>query len=391
MNIFQESVDASVRRLTEVRKRVRDLATKHAQHECSEQMCAPRSERFYLQHGYIAPPIVCDCVFLCRLGAVHVCSPQTCTRYLENKHGMCPISGACYGNVYQTDYDKEDSRTWYQTPQTSVVDEKGARQLERKKRSRMVLMQSGSIFEEEKVKEEQKVEDAPQEKMPKKGTKTWRNRTRQQLEQKVTRVLHALLFSHTRKQYNSDVAQKHEDAHRKEQEKYLQKCKTTGQFPNLIDLHTIGNYYNNLPLPMLNIEMDQVMLNHYVNLIMQVWGTVSKYTDENATKVSIEAVALGTLYTLRQGLIYKGLEMIPKDPFMSQRGVLPIINDIVRFGFTKKNVTCGEKLIDAAYNRAMMLKVCKDELMIDFSQIQEQNQEEITMIPLGKSGKKIYY
>lgn len=413
MKSFQECVDASVRRLTEVRKRVRDLATttstRGGEHECSEQSCAPRNERFYCQRGFIAPPVMCENVFLCHYGVVHVCSPQTCTRYLENKQGTCPISGICYGNIYQTDYDKEDSRTWYQKPQTSVVDEQTPRHVVRMKRSRNILMQSGSIFEEghhpqrerptpprgERDSAERpgestlKEEEEEEAKKPK--VKTWKVRPRAQLEQKVKYVLQELLFSPTRKKYNDDITQKHKDAHKKEHDRYMHNCKVTGQFPNLIDLHTIANHYNNLPLPMLNIEMDLVMMNHYVNMIMQVWDTVSKYTDETATKVSIEAVALGTLYTLRQGLLYKGVEMIPKDLFMSQRGVLPIINDIVRFGFTKKTVTCGEKLIDAAYNRAMRMKVCKDEITIDFSKMHEQNQEKETMIPLGQSGKKVYY
>lgn len=405
MKTFKECVDDSVNRLVEVRKRTRDLATKRKEHVCSEAVCAPRNERFYLAHGFIALPIMCDGVFLCRFGSVHVCTPATCTRYMENTQGVCPISGVSYGQVYSTAYNKEDTRTWYQKPQTNTVEESDARRIVRVKRSRTVLMQSGSLFADPQSSSKEGVasseESAPREEEPpleeeeeqekKKKIGRARTRTRQQLEPKIKYVIEQLLFSHARTEYNDEVTQKHAEAHKKQQERYLLNCKKHGQFPNLIDLHTISNYYNNLPLPMLNIEIDHIMLNHYINVISQVWVIVAKYADDNSTKVSVEAVSLGTLYTLRQGLAYNGIQLIPKDPFMCQRGVLPIINDVVRFGFTKKTVTCGEKLIDAAYNRAMAKNVSKDEIMINFSIMQQQNDEADYMIPLNSAGKKVYY
>lgn len=387
--------DDSTRRLVVARKRIRDLMPRKREHVCSHEHCAPLNELYFMNQGYLAPPLISAAVYLCRYGAVHVCTPNTCVLYLENPKGICPISGVSYGGVYQTGYDKEDSRTWYQKPQTHVINEVGKRQIIRKKRSRSMLTQSGSIFRKvtitEKVVEETVIVEGEKNKKKKRKPKVQQPAT--VLEHKVLNILQTLLFSSLRTRFNQDITSQHKGDHKKEQERYLNTCKRTGQFPNLIDLLTISNHYNCLKLPMLNIEMDYVMREHYVKLVMQVWENVIKYVDDNATKVSIEAVTLGTMYTLRQGLVYNRIEMIPKDPFICQRGVLPLINDIVRFGFTKKTVTCGEKLIDAAYNKAIKMNVSKDDLMIDFSVMSQHNAEEPLMVALGKtgSGKRMFY
>ena len=377
----EKSIQESVARMVNARKRMRDLATKKMDHVCSHETCLPLNEPAFLYAGFIAPPIICEFVYLCRYGSVHICTANTCMRYFENKMGVCPISNIQYSSAQQTDYDKEDWRTWYQKPQTNVIQTSSKQSVVTKKRSRKSLLVPGSLVElKEEVKEEVKIEITTTTKKKKQ-----RVINLNVIETRIKETLYIILFSPTRNRFNDEITKQHKTEHRKAQDRYITKCKDGRQIPNLIDLIVINNYYNNLPLPMLKIKMDKIMHEHYTNLILQVWEKVYKYADDTISKINVEAVVLGTLYTLRQGLVVQGIELIPKDTFISQRGVLPLINDIVRFGFTKRKVTCGEKLIDSAYSRALALNVSKDDLMINFSEIIEHtSQQDIVYIPLGK-------
>ena len=379
--IPNERVRESVARITNARRRMRDFAPKRDDHVCSSTLCLPLNEPALLGMGLVSLPIICEFVYMCRYGNVHVCTPNTCNRFLENKHGVCPISNMQFHGAQQTDYDKEDWRTWYQKPQTKTAARSSTFDVSRKKRTRAFLLKPGALDEEIKEEEpaplEVKIEISLPQKKPKKVDL-------KSVEAKVRDTLRIILFSPIRKRFNDEITKQHQMDHKKAQDRYIANCKKVGQIPNFIDLVTIRNYYSNLPLPMVNIKMDHTMHEHYTSLIVQVWEKVHKYSDDSVSKINVQAVVLGALYTLRQGLVAQGLELIPRDTFMSQRGVLPLINDIIRFGFTKRKVTTGEKLIDSAYNRALTMNVSREDLLFDFNRIKEKQEDDSIFIPVGK-------
>ena len=133
-HISDDLIRESVIRMTNARKRMRDLAPIKDGHVCSPHVCLPLNEVAFIGRGLIAPPTICEFVYLCRFGNVHVCTPNTCTLFLENKHGVCPISGIQYQSAQQTDYDKEDWRTWYQKPQTKSIKQSVTHNVVHKKR-----------------------------------------------------------------------------------------------------------------------------------------------------------------------------------------------------------------------------------------------------------------
>lgn len=378
--IPNERVRESVIRLTHARERMRDIAPKKDNHICMASICMPLNEPALISLGFIAPPIICESVYLCRFGNVHICTPQSCTRFLENKTGVCPISNIQYQCAQQTDYDKEDWRTWYQTPQTKIVNRSDTFDVSRKKRTRLSLLTPGSLDPDKITLVD---EDEIQKHEPKAEKRT-RIIDIKSIENKVKETLRIILFSPLRKRFNDEVTKQHKIEHKKAQERYISNCKKQGQIPNLIDLLTISNYYSNLPLPLMNIEMDHTMHEHYTNIILQIWEKVQRYSDDNVVKVNVQAVVLGALYTMRQGLVADGLQLIPRDSFMCQRGVLPLINDIVKFGFTKRKVTSGEKLIDSAYNRALTLNVSREDLLFDYTRIKEKATDDSIFIAVGK-------
>ena len=390
-----------------MRQAQRDFApNRHIAHTCSHAECAPMNEILCVQRGLLSAStrLLAPYVFLCRYGVVHVCTQTTCTRFMENTQGVCPISGISYGGIYQTDYDKEDSRTWYQKPQLSLQQsgEEQRSRVTRQKRSRSVLMSSADLFAPPPKKsdpqpsshsvpvplagDETQVTPAVTAPKPKKV------RSEASVRARVRQIIETLLFSSVRDEFNESAMREHEARLQRERERYMQRCKELRQLPNIIDLHVLVNYYASKPLPLLNITMDAVMLQYYIGIVFQIWQKVNAYLDDShaSIKISLDSVTLGALYALREGLSACGLEIIPKDKVLCQRGVLPLINDINHFGFAKKKVTAGEKLIVAAYDQALRLRVSRDDLLIDFSLMEEQNAEPVQMFALGKErpGKK---
>lgn len=382
----ESRIKMSATRIVDARKRMRDyVSKKNHQHVCSKQECFPMSERHCIMDGYLALPIVCEPVFVCRYGNIHICTTNLCRRYFEALNGTCSISGIQYRAALQTDYDKEDARTWYVKPKTTTLDNKDQQMVKPKKKDRAKLTSSASLFKTKtkRVQVEQ-AEDEKEEYVVKTVQKRQRVVKDDALRSKIEKILQNILFSPIRKQFNEEIEAEHKHDHERELNRYMMQCKQNGQFPNLIDLYAINTHYGNMPLPMVNIKMDHTMRKHYTVVIAQIWKNVCKYAEDNGAKINVEAVTLGALYTMRQGLNFDNMTVIPKDPFLSRLGVLPLINDIVRFGYSKKKVTSGEKLIDASYNRAMQLNVSKKKLSLDYNELDEYDSDETIFIPLKK-------
>lgn len=383
-------VEQCSKRLITVRQQQRDFApNRHINHVCSRQECAPINELLCIQQNWLPRDtmVLAPYVFLCRYGVVHVCTQTTCTRYMENPQGVCPISGISYGHIYQTDYDKEDSRTWYQTPQTAIrqsAQEQRTR-IVRQKRSRSILSLAGDMFAPPpppQKKEEEEEEEPPPEPLVKKK----KVRVGESARARIRQIIESLLFSSVRDQFNEVAIRENNHQLKKERDRYLSRCREVRQIPNFIDICVLTNYYARKPLPLLNITMDTIMLNYYIGIVYQIWEKVNAYLDDtqSSIKISLDSVTLGALYALREGLSAHGLDIIPKDKVLCQRGVLPLINDINHFGFAKKKVTAGEKLIVAAYDNALRLNVSRDDLLINFSLMEEQNAEPVEMFAVGK-------
>ena len=88
------------------------------------------------------------------------------------------------------------------------------------------------------------------------------------------------------------------------------------------------------------LKRDQNVINRYVKLIFQFYEFAVKYIED---KISPEAIALGILYKMQQGMIVDNVVLIPLESFLVEN--LPLMNDLNKLKIDKKKYTLGERLI----------------------------------------------
>ena len=380
-----ERIKQSVMRMMRALQVAGQLAsTGDPRHACHPpRTCRPRNEPAMRAEGLlpVSLPILTDNVYLCEKRGVHVCSPHDCKRWMENVHGVCPISGMVLGSVYQTDYHEEDPLTWYAKPQLHVAppDASSAdvRLPERnRKRGRD---RRRAILGEHEEEEEEEPQTLPNKQSKGGGGSVVPHLSRAEATRRAERLVHTLLYSPKRRVLNQNAARVHQRECAKAKERYLLDCRARKQLPILMHLYEIECHYDSRPLPLYELTFDLDKQQHYVRVIMQMWDRVNRYlissandgrdlgirgnTPENMPKVCFQSVALGTMYAMRVGYAFDGMQLLPRDTFLAHPGHLPLINDLGHFDIPKNRVTNGERIIDACYRSAQRRGVSREALV----------------------------
>jgi hypothetical protein len=303
-------------------------------HNCSKDYCHPRSEE-----DFGGQPKTYN-VYLCKFGTIHVCSEESCKLYGSTPTQTCPVSGQQMSSIVST-YAKDDSRTWYNkgTETEGATTGSAGRKKKRASIFNNVLQSESSV--------------------------------RDMAETIVTK----LLYSHARVEHNEIAIKKYTQESTIAMNTYCVARKTKlNQMGYLTDLYRIRAFYLSQYIPLKEMELDMNVVKYYVEIIWQVWKICVKYHvhpdqriynqngNEIKNRLSVDVVALGVLYSLRQGISVEGLPVLPKDDFLEH---LPLVNNYAVFGIDKKKVTKGLNTILATYTNATNLGVDQKELLLD--------------------------
>jgi hypothetical protein len=333
-----EIVSASIKRLMGAKRKLQH----DRPHVCYPSVCNPENEPAL---SLDAP--LTDHVFLCDYRVVHVCDEEHCERYLDDGTGTCPISGRNYGRNAQprVDYDRNDSRTWE------------ASKRQRKDFIRVRTTQTTIKKQLFRVPDQDNV----------KG--------------RVRELVHVLLFSPKRKSVLDALYRKHLERRNHARDDYIRGCRIAHQLQFLTDLMRIHTYFMTYEAPLQLIPYDEQLETYYVEIVWQVWLRVNTFIVPNSrpkkvslpqersnVKLSVECIALGTLYFMKHGYVLDDLELLPIDTFLQT--ALPQISDLVHFGIYKRLITDGEKLITQSYQNAIS-QGARLELPIDYSGLRE--------------------
>jgi hypothetical protein len=86
---------------------------------------------------------------------------------------------------------------------------------------------------------------------------------------------------------------------------------------------------------------------------------IQKYVGEN---LNLDAIALGTLYKMQQGIRLEETVILPVDRFLVDH--LPLINDLPQFKLDKRKFTRGEKLISQMIDNVKKMKIPLTEIAL---------------------------
>lgn len=393
-------VQKSLQRLIEGKRNQGTLLPRSRPHNCSKHMCNPQNESMLVKEGCLQGEPIANYVYLCNFRKRHVCTSASCELYASTHTGTCPISGQNYTGHNTSNYSRNDPRTWrtknsFQT--VGVRNDKDAHLPEMGNR-RVLLKRSGANLLQKTVTTTTTtvtttIIEEPPKKRKKQLYRPAENEEYQSpmLLERAQAIVRTLLFSKYRRIINGNAKRQNMRMRDKHREEYLKQCKTSRQAPVLTDLIRFDCYFSALPLPLAELDQDEDIVVNYSHIIHHVWNVVAKFAendedDTDGPKLCFESVALGTLYTMRQGFRYNNVELLPKDPFLLYH--LPIINDLTRFGFQKKKITRGEKLISMAYQNAIHLGVSWENLKLDVFRLKDLDEkpQQFQAVRKGKRG-----
>jgi len=319
------------------------INTHHQQkHQCSSQFCNPQSEvDIQKQKNLPITDTMSYNLFVCDLGAVHLCTVSECELYGSTQDQTCPVSGIQWASIV-SNYSKNDSRTWYNKG-TEMSDPKA--------------IQNGP-------RQHAKKQNFYSESMIKNTTET---------------LINLLLYSHTRLDRNQAAANDHIDQSQNAMNTYAKHRKNElKQMCYKTDLYRLNAHYCSQQLPLRILEIDLSRIEYYVHVVLQLWHICQKFYihpinrtfnnngNEIKNRLTPEVVALGVLYSMRQGITIQGVDLLPKDNYLEN---LPIIIDLSFFGVDKKKVTKGNKILLTSYNNAIDAGQRIIDLVLDVSKL----------------------
>ena len=399
-----------------------DMMASFVPHTCSTTMCNPENELSLLHRGLLSGTPKASHVYVCNLRRVHVCKRDTCDLFRETPDGTCPISAIHYANHQYSTYSRADPMSWYSKPSnvtcntpvsslsmvnSELVEHKhiSATSLNRRK---LLNRSDVGLFDVKKLQAEQKEVELEKEKQSvavaaaatttttttttmttTTTTKTTNTETKQgkkrrsrsnakkkQLKESARSLIQLLLYSSNRIRINDETRAKHLRARDKHRDEYIRMCKQQRQRTVLSDFARFNIFFLNLPVPLAELELDDAKIDNLQHIIMHVWSLVEKYYDleksNDACKIDFTSVALGTLYTMRQGYLLNGIEVLPQDVFLAYH--LPKMKDLSRFHLAKRGITKGEKILAHAYDNAVARGASQEELLIDWNKLRQRGE-----------------
>ncbi len=299
-------------------------------HECSRQLCDPLNEVALVARGYMEGPATTEHLFLCKYGQIHECG-DACT-YDE----VCPVSGMAQSDqIDVSNYDSTNSLTWGPRPSYLISDAHAERVMKR------------WVPKEEAA--ELPLLLAPPTKILKLDD------TYQRIETLIDRIL----FSDQRKKINTACIAQQARKAKREKEMYMTECVDRHIPFNLLHLLMIDAKYTK-NVHMLHVfPRDDSLITKYANYVLQVYMRVQDSTSE---KVCPDAITLGTLYKMQQGMKVNDVTLIPLDPFLADN--LPLMNDLPKFKVNKKKYTQGERAIFLMFEQGRKQGKSEEELAI---------------------------
>lgn len=276
-------------------------------HECSKEFCEPLNtigifRLFKFKQDFP------ESLYICKYGQEHDCMKSDC-----GIDSVCPVSGIIKENIQEySDYNKNDSRTWNTKVPQKFLSEKKVE----------VLMKKYTKEDVKKVKREK------------------HQINNSQIYSRIEHIVETILYSLNRKKINEEKYNIHSKKIKREKDFYISECSEKCIPVNLIKLCMMDSKPNaNLHIIKI-LKRDQNVINRYVKLIFQFYEFAVKYIED---KISPEAIALGILYKMQQGMIVDNVVLIPLESFLVEN--LPLMNDLNKLKIDKKKYTLGERLI----------------------------------------------
>lgn len=300
-------------------------------HECSVAFCDPVNSVGLLRRGVVQEEKFSDSVYICKYGQIHDCSVSNCG--LEES---CAVSGICKEYIEEyADYNKHDSRTWYKEPENVKVFGK------RKK------------YNEADVRV------------------------------RIEQIVETILYSSNRQKINEEILANHSKKVKREKDTYISECCEKKIPVNLIKLMMIDSNNQTSNIHMLHIlKKDPNVIARYVSIIIQIYKNAETYIED---KISPEAIALGVLYKMQQGMIVNGVVLIPLEKFLVDN--LPLMNDLGKLKIDKKKYTIGERLIFTMFENAKKKGKTNQDLAVIEELLTEEKRYELGSMVHCKSNK----
>lgn len=289
-----------------------DLTDSYKPHSCSRNFCNPQTLFQLTRFGN-------DVIYLCKFRQYHICDESHC------HCASCPISGICWGTNMYSSYASDDHRTW--NVSAEMDDDP------------VVYVMPGYEVSLQNVVQpaEEVVFTSKLNKMDATG--------------KIEQVLEKLLYSPKRKTINEDYHKQKDKALYRERDAYIVACARDSKPVNRVHLSMIADRHQSNQAPLTILERDDRLVSHLVDCVLQVCETVERYSQQTQSKICVISIALGVLYTMRQGYSLDNVTLIPMSPLL--RDHLPIMNHLSKFGLEKQKYTKGHQLIVFAYDNAL--------------------------------------
>lgn len=343
-------------------------------HRCSHEECNPQNEEHMVYAGSLEGPPLSSNIFLCKYGNVHICSASSCDLYAYSKSQTCPLSGYQWG-LAVCSYDKNDYRTWKRGGHV----ETSSREHVALKLHNVLLFEDKDENEKCKEKEDpltkkKRVQEllVPPTKKRNTGSSSMVPLSKTGVLERSGDLITILLFSNCRRACNLEALSNFKREAEKAKQTYINRRTEHRQLPYLTDILRLVGHYLSQPLPLIEMEPDEALKNHYAHIIWQVWQNIVEYTERIqepdgtlvVPRLDFDMVALGTLYCMREGLQCDGVYVLPSDAFLMN--MLPLVRDLDYFNIKKKKITRGAHFIENTYKRAIRLyNVLPEQLILD--------------------------
>lgn len=374
----------SIARLVQAKKARGSLSDVRQTHTCDPSHCQPENESMICE-----PPYLASNVFVCKFGSVHLCSADTCTLYASCERNTCPISGFQFGCEISS-YSKHDYRTW-RNPHA----EKQAIGVSSTPHTAQWLLGG---------KEAEPVFAVPAPPPPKRKRAYSRQMSEQDAKEAASSLVKLLLYSRQRRDCIARFKERHRQQGEEAKRTYIATQREMGQLPYVTDVYRLMAHYQGQVVPMKEYEFNENTHNYYTFIITQVWDIVQRFhvplqqkryegDVEMVPRLDFTAIALGTLYLMRNGVQKAHTELLPADRFLMMN--LPTINTLVEFGIEKSAVTKGDLLITQAYDNAIAEGAAVSEISLEMEKLPRPETITIVrqgsvMVKMSSSGEKLF-
>ena len=369
----------SIARIVKAKQQRGTLTDERREHTCDPSFCQPECERMICTAPYIASN-----VYVCRYGSVHLCSTDTCTLYASADHNTCPVSGFQMG-LELSSYSKHDFRTW-RNP-TAAKQSIGV----------STVPWLLGVGEKEKA-------FVPPEPVKKRKRAYSRQMSEEDAKQAASDVVKLLLYSHQRRRCIANVKERYKRQGEQAKQTYMKTQREQGQLPYVSDVYRLMAHYQSQAVQLKEFEFNKTTHDYYTFIITQVWDIVQRYhvplqrkryenDVEMVPRLDFNAIAVGALYLMRNGVHKRHAELLPADAFLMRN--LPTINMLVHFGIEKSAVTKGDALITQAYDNALEGGASVHELMLEMEKLPRPEtvkyvQQGSIKVKLSSSGEKLF-